>query len=399
MKIQLQSTSIYPIVGGIENYIYYVSKNLLKLGHKQIILCSQNQKNVPTKDIYKYIKIVGFPPFHFLMKPFVICNLFYYEKMLQKFIKNNSDNIDAVWTRHPYYAYASGKVLKKIPIIYIQATAWPLFLKYKYSRLNYFNKIIFHIQRLQNYYIEKKAMDMCDQIVVLSKIRKKEICDFYKFSEEKFKVLPPGIDLERFKIRKKEGKLLKKLNIDKNAKIVLTVCRLSPEKNIEILIKAFSKIKSINSYLLIVGDGPNKIYLQQIAKDLNIIDKIRFLGFKRDVEKYFSIADVFVLPSKYEGFGHVYLEAMASGVPCIALKSDYPKIIVASEEIIRDGRTGYCVDPYSIEDLAEKIYKIISDNDLRVHMGLESRKICEENYSWENHVRMLIKLTKNVINK
>ena len=81
------------------------------------------------------------------------------------------------------------------------------------------------------------------------------------------------------------------------------------------------------------------------------------MGNRADVERFYSIADVFVLPSTYEGFGQVFLEAMASGVPCIGLSSDYPNIIVACDEIIRDGRTGYLADPYSIDVLAEKIEK------------------------------------------
>ena len=399
MKIQLQNTLFYPAIGGIENYLYYVSKTLLKLRHRPIILCSQHQKNVPEEDIYEGVRVIRYPLTPRIIKLFMMFNQFYYENELKKFIERNLENIDIIWARHPYYAYASCKALPKKPIIYIQATVWPFFLSQGYNKLNRIHKIMFNIRKPQNFYLEKQAINMCNQIVVLSKIKMKEISDYYKFSEEKFKIIPPGIDLKRFKARNRDSNLLEKLDIDKNAKIVLTVCRLAPGKNVEMLIKAFNKINFANTYLLIVGNGQEKIYLQQLAKDLNIANKIIFLGFRTDVERFYSIADVFVLSSKYEGFGHVYLEAMASGVPCIGLRSDYPKVIVASDEIIIDGETGYCVNPYSIEDLAEKIEKIISDDDLRQKMGRKSIELCKNKYSWEIHVKELIKLSKDFTKK
>jgi len=392
VKIQLQNVSFYPKIGGIENYIYYASKTLLKMGNEATILCSQHKRNLPLKDNYEGIKIIRHPLYH-LSIPFTLFNPTYRVKELQYFLKNNSDNIDAVWTRHPYYAYASCSTLSKIPIIYIQASVWPLILKYANKRLRRIKKIGFKFQNLQGYYIEKKAMEMSNKIVVLSKIRMKEISDFYNFPKEKFEVIPPGIDLDRFKPRMKDKNLLEEFNIPENAKIVLTIGRLSSEKNIEMLVKAFAQIDYNNCYLMIVGDGPEKLYLKELAKRLEIAGKVKFAGYRENVEKFYSIADVFVLPSKYEGFGHVFLEAMASGLPCIGLKSDYPSVIVASEEIIRNTQTGFFIDPYSVKELSEKIMLLILDENLKHRMGEQARKICEREYDWKKHVEKLIKLS------
>lgn len=124
------------------------------------------------------------------------------------------------------------------------------------------------------------------------------------------------------------------------------------------------------------------------------IKRVRFTGFRNDVQRFYSIADVFVLPSTYEGFGQVFLEAMASGVPCIGLKSNYPDIIVASDEIIINGKNGYLADPYSYDDLADKISSIILDPDLNNSMKDNARKICENSYSWDIHTENLL----NIIN-
>ncbi len=399
MKIQLQSTTFYPAFGGIENHLYYISKTLLKIGHEPTILCSRHQLNLPVKEVYEGIKIMRYPYYRLPSIPFVIFSPVYRAKKLQFFLKTHFKNFNTIWSGHPYSTYASCKALPEIPVIYLQASVWPFILRYGYKRLNNIKKIALKVQNLQNYYIEKKAMEMCRKIVVLSKIRMKEISDFYNFPKDKFEVIPPGVDLERFKPRVKDKSLLNELKLGKKDKIVLGVCRLSRVKNISMLIKAFAKINLKHAYLLIVGDGSEKFYLERLTKQLNITNKVKFLGFRKDVERFYSIADLFVLPSIYEGFGLVYLEAMASGVPCIGLRSNYPNVIVASEEIIRDGQTGYCIDPYSVENLTEKIEEIISNNKLRYQMGQKAREICEKKYLWEKHVGTLVKLTEKIIKK
>lgn len=135
--------------------------------------------------------------------------------------------------------------------------------------------------------------------------------------------------------------------------------------------------------------------MEQLVKRLNIANRTKFTGFREDIERFYSIADIFVLPSLYEGFGHVYIEAMASGVPCIGLKSNYPKIVVACEEIIRNGKTGYCIDHYSIEDLSDRMKEILLNRELKEKFGKEARNICENTYSWENHIKKILNLCSN----
>ena len=400
MKIQLQNTTWYPATGGIENYLYHSSKTLLKMGHEPTILCSQHQTNLPKEEIYKGIKIIRHPYYHLPPIPFAPINPIYYVKKLQKFLENNSVDYDIIWSRILYEAYASGKAFKgETPIIFIQAAIAVTLSKIAASNSTLINKI--HVRGIypQHYLIEKKAIEMSDKLVVLSHSRMGEICDFYNLSDEKFEVIPPGVDLEIFKPSGKDGTLLKELSLPNDGKIILTVCRLSHEKNLEMLIRAFNKVDRKNTYLVIVGAGIERPYLEQLVKRLNLTNKTRFVGNRSDVERFYSIADVFVLPSTYEGFGQVFLEAMASGVPCIGLKPDYPNVIVACDEIIRDGRTGYLAEPYSIGDLSEKMEKIISNDSLRDKLKMESRKICEEEYTWEKCVGSLLELSQKILKK
>jgi len=395
MKIQLQNILYYPALGGIENYIYNVSKQLVKKGHEPTILCSKHLKTLPDEEQIEGIHIKRHPYYKLPKIPFAPFNPIYYAKKLQYYLKDLEMDDDVIWSRYFYETYASCENFKgKIPIIFIQAAISPSLEKFSNSNniiTNFYLKILIE----QYYLIEKKAVESCDKIITLSEVRMREIKDYYNLNENKFETVPPGVDLNLFRPKSKDLDLLKKMNIPIKSKIILSVCRLSNEKNIEMLIDAFNAIKDDNVYLVIVGDGIERNNLEMKSQRLRCKNRIIFVGFRRDTERFYSIADVFVLPSKYEGFGQVFLEAMASGVPCIGLKQEYPNIIVASDEIIKNGYNGYLADPYSKEDLARKIEKIIFD-DKSFKLGKNARLDCEEKYSWQRVTEKLIEISKNI---
>jgi len=391
MKIQLQNEIFQQGVGGIENYLYYFSKTLIRMGHDPTVFCAQNRPDLASNEVYEGIRIVRHPPFSFPRQLFPF-QLRVHATMLRKSIGRLAAGSDAIVSRHPYYAYASCTARLQVPTVYVQAAVWPSILKMSYRTRNTREKLIFRLWRLpEERRLEQKVLKLADRVIVLSEIRKREICDFYRVPEERLDVIPPGIDLKRFSPNLKSTRLRAELSIQPEVKIVLTVCRLSGEKNIQALIRAFARVKDTASILVVVGDGPWRADLERLVADLGIRKRVRFAGFRTDVERFYSIADLFVLPSLYEGFGHVFLEAMASGVPCIGFASDYPNIIVASDEIIQNGRSGFLANPYSNADLAEKIETLMGDDEMRRGMETESRKICEDKFSWDRHVSAVIK--------
>src|SRR5699024_11368789 len=108
-------------------------------------------------------------------------------------------------------------------------------------------------------------------------------------------------------------------NKNKNEKILVAVGRLVEQKDFKTSIKAFNRVsKEVNVRLVILGKGPKEKELKQLAEDMGIQHKIEFLGFKQNPYKYMRLADVFILSSKWEGFGHVIVEAMSTGTPVIS---------------------------------------------------------------------------------
>ena len=399
MKVQWQCVNYYPSSGGIVSYVYNVSKKLIEKGHDPTVICAKLKKTLPNNETHENINIIRHPYYKIHGLPFNILAPIYYEIRLEKFLRKNSNDYDVIFPNFFLEAFASCNVFrKKKPIIFIvHAVASKLIKLYnKYPNADDFLKSYVKNLYQQYYHMEKKAVKESDKIVTLSEMRAREICDLYNIDKEKVTVIPPGINLQKFTTSKKDINLLKEFNIPKNSKILLTACRLSFEKNIDTLIKAFNKISKENVFLIIVGKGDQKWYLETLVKKLGLTKNVIFTGERKDIERFYSIADLFVLPSIYEGFGLVYLEAMASGVPCIGSKPDYPKIIVGSNEVIDDGISGYLVNPYSINSLVEKIQRVLSDDNLKNKLGRNAREVCEKKYKWENTAETLIKESEKI---
>ena len=198
-------------------------------------------------------------------------------------------------------------------------------------------------------------------------------------------IIPMGVDLNDFKKSTEVGDLKKKLRLD--GEVILSVGRLIDLKGTDYLIKALPKVllRFPQTKALIIGSGPQKSYLLNLAKELHIKDSVVFIGQipHSQMAKYYSLADVFVLPSitskmgETEGFGVVLLEAMACGLPVIG--SDTGGI----PDIIKDGETGLLFRQKDSPDLANQIIRLLTDEDLRKKMVANARDLIETQFSWE----------------
>jgi glycosyltransferase involved in cell wall biosynthesis len=156
-----------------------------------------------------------------------------------------------------------------------------------------------------------------------------------------------------------KGALRQKLGLDKATSVILYVGRLHPVKNVALLLKSFSRLdKRDRCLLVIVGDGPEKQRLNELASKLNIHDRVHFEGFmpKKNVLEYMKAADVFVLPSIVEGQPRVILEAWACGLPVVASK------VSGIENLVTDGSDGLLFSLASEEQLAKTISIALEDD-------------------------------------
>jgi len=162
------------------------------------------------------------------------------------------------------------------------------------------------------------------------------------------------------------------------------VGRLSSEKNVETLIRAFANVKNDNWGLIIVGDGPLKEKLEGLIKDLNL-KEVYFVGGKswKEVPKFYALADVFVLPSISEPWGLVVNEAMVCSLPIIISNK-----VGASFDLVREGENGYIFNPYNQKELEEIMLKFIEEKVDMKRMGKKSREIIMR-YTPENAAKQM----------
>lgn len=235
----------------------------------------------------------------------------------------------------------------------------------------------------------EKAINSSKKTVVVSSKLKKTGENLLKINKEKIAVVSNGINLED--IFNGKSILLEKY---KKRKIILSVSHLKKSKGIQLNLKAISKnIKKYNNlFYIIVGSGKEKGELEEFSKQLCIQNNVEFVGEipHKKVMEYMSICDIFSLPSYNEGFGVVYLEAMANGKPVIACQGE------GIDGIIKDKETGILVKPKDVDSLVKAMDYLLSNSDEARAIGKRACKLVLENYSWEKSAEKIIKVYEEV---
>ena len=238
-----------------------------------------------------------------------------------------------------------------------------------------------HVMTYENEFVEQIAWQKSDALVVKSEFMRNELATLYKITTDKVHVIPNGVDYSRYAHARVSKSTLELLDRTDTHKIVLLYCgRLVRMKNVDFLLQAFSKMRTKNKCLLaILGDGEERKRLEDEAAALSLAKHVRFIGKTNKVEEFFAAGDIFVLPSTYEPFGNALVEALAAGLPCIALRPGGVRIRTASAEIIEDGYSGYLVDP-DPSDLAKRLDSLVADPALRKMIGDQGQKFCRSRF-------------------
>jgi len=239
--------------------------------------------------------------------------------------------------------------------------------------------------------VEKDVLERgSKKIIVASEVLKRDILENYNVPEEKIVVIPFGVNLDEFKPDlKKRLEIRKKHNIDENDIVLILSGYEFKRKGLKYIIEALPLVKG-NVKILAVGEESPKRY-EELAISLGVLDKIIFTGFAPEIKDYYAASDIYILPTTYEPFGIVVLEAMASGLPVIISK------LAGSAEIIKNGYEGLLLDnPTNSKEIAEKMNLLISNKDLRKQMGENAYKTAQK-YSWEETARKTLKVYQEIL--
>ncbi len=179
-----------------------------------------------------------------------------------------------------------------------------------------------------------------------------------------------------------------------SSRVIISVGNLIERKQQETVIRALSVLDRDDIHYLVVGSGPKRDDLEQLASDLDISDQVSFLGYvdsHQRVYAYLWNADAFVLPSRDEAFGVAFIEAMACELPVVARVSEGP------EDFVRDGETGYFIGEDEGEtELAELLADLVDDPDEMAAVGKRAREVVKQDYTWEANADQIESIYRDV---
>ncbi|MFN8153324.1 MAG: N-acetyl-alpha-D-glucosaminyl L-malate synthase BshA [Bacteroidia bacterium] len=210
------------------------------------------------------------------------------------------------------------------------------------------------------------AINHSDGVTAVSDSLRQDTYRNFRISKE-IEVIPNFIDLTRFSKQPKDH--FRKAIAPNGERLVVHTSNFRKVKRVQDVIYVFERLKKkVPSKLLLIGDGPERHNAEQLCRELNLCDDIRFLGKQELIEEILSIADLFIMPSETESFGLAALEAMACQVPVISSNAG------GMPELNIDGVTGFMSNVGDVDDMAANAVKILRDDDTLKQYKLKAQE-------------------------
>lgn len=235
---------------------------------------------------------------------------------------------------------------------------------------------------------ERHLVKNCHRIIAATEKEKKSIISYYDAPSQVISVIPCGVNLDLFQPVDKE--VAKRQLGFRNGKTVLYVGRVEPLKGIDKLLMAITRVRIKHGLRLVVigGDGNSQYEteIRRLSQELHIQDSVTFAGLveQEELPRFYSAADVCVVPSYYESFGLVALESLACGTPVVITRTG------GAESFINQGVTGYVVEDNTPDNLAPKIESLLSETNVATNYS-NSIRASVAGFSWSHVADAIVK--------
>ena len=257
-----------------------------------------------------------------------------------------------------------------------------------------------HVGTLHDVYIveEKPARIKLLQLAALLGTKlitvSKQMEKFYTlsgfFPRNTFQTIYNGVDTSQYNPLQSPI-VRKQLGLQSTDFLIAAVGRLVKLKGFDLLIAALSELKNPRVKLIIIGDGPESEPLKELSDKLNVRDQTLFLGFREDIPALLTAANLFVLPSYSEGLSRSLLEAMASGLTCVATN------VGGNPELIEDRQSGFTIAPGDIQSLSECLTYITTNPQTLKTIGETAKNRIEQNFSFETMLKSYLNTYGNLL--
>lgn len=357
--------------GGVVNSSYKIAKKQAEKGHDVVVYTTDSCKNRLQFDNNYNVNVDGINVFYFKNISNNVKNKLTIDtpRGLRGYLKNNIANFDIVHIHEHRHSLAilTHKYAKKNNVPYIlhaHGSVLPFFQKEKLKEI---------FDKLWGFDI---LYDAC-KVIAETEVEKTQYIEM-GVKKELIEIVPTGVELEDFKTLPQKGNFRLKNGISPDEKLILFLGRINKIKGLDLLIKAFSKIKNDNVKLAIVGgDYGFKQELDQLISEFDLKNKVIFPGVLIDDAKKEALVDcdLFVIPSRYESFGVSTLEAMACEKPIVMTKNNHIHNWI-------EGNAGLTCE-FNEEDLSKCIEKLLNDEILSEQYGKTGKELIYEKYNWD----------------
>ena len=346
MNIGLFTDTFFPQINGVATSVHILEKELATLGHN-VYIFTTTSPNAPAK-----ANVFRMPSMPFAFLPTHRVGLLYPPNVLLKIRKLK---LDIVHTHSEFPLGIFGKVVSeflKIPLVHTYHTLWEDYVHYVARGHLITPKMARQFSRF-----------FCNRAraVIAPTEKARDVLLSYDV-ERPIRIIPTGIDFEPFDPAKHSSseidELRQGLGILPDEHVLLSIGRVAKEKSMDVAIRQMPKILEAvpNVKMLVVGDGPARADLQQLAKSLGVGEKVVFAGARpwSEIGKYYQLGSIFVSSSVTETQGLTYAEAIAARLPVIA------KFDQSIAQLIRHGETGLTFN--QDDELAGLVTEILTDN-------------------------------------
>jgi len=368
------------MISGVGVHVLNLSKELVNKGHEVQVLSSNLFKEESEKIVSNYGNVEGIETrrFSVLKIPSVASGYIPYPELLETILRSDADIIHAhSYAYFPTYVSALSRTLKR-KVLVLTPHQPPTESAFR-------NRFL---MRMYNRGIGSLSLRAADGIVAVTKLEAAYLIKEAGAEPHKITVVPEGIDLNLY---------YAKADQSKESENILFVGRLATEKGLSFLIEAIPEVVSQHpsaTFLFVGEDHGVKHALLRRAADLKVSRYVKFLGpkFGAALADIYRESRLFVLPSLYETFGLVILEAMASGLPIVTTR------VGGVPELVRDGYNGVLVPPKDHVALAEAINSLLSNRQLYRRMSAQNVETAKR-YSWRRIAERIEALYVRLLDK
>lgn len=363
--------------GGLAEITYQISKALVRRGHETVVYTSDARDLNSRLDVHPVEYLDGIEVHYFENLPVrPIKNLFVTPGLVLK-AKADVKNFDVVHL-HGHWSFQNivlHHYVKKFSIPYVFQAHGCLPRDFSLQRM----------KRVYDLLFGTKILNDASKVIAVTRM---EAQQYYSRGVPKHKValVPNGVNLSQLIATK--GAFRTRFSISSHWRIILFLGRLHPLKGIDLLIEAYARLVEEFDDIMLVVVGPDEGHLsnlRQQVRSLGLTRNVLFTGLLCGNEKLQAYIDseVFVLPSRYEIFGLVILEAYAFSVPVVA--SNLPSI----SQIVQDGQTGYLFKPGHVQSLVDGIARVLRNREDAKKMGANGRRLVEDRYTIDRVVESI----------